>query len=119
MDEKNRLKNKELAIQLLTEKTNLKQNLYRIVKNVFDELKEVIEEVADEINEALHNVNENVYLKYEDKGSFEAQLQIGGDILIFKHRMKPSKLIEEILRRNLKYEIVKENENDFEMKVFI
>jgi TusA-related sulfurtransferase len=42
-----------------------------------------------------------------------------GDILIFKHRMKPSKLIEEILRRNLKYEIIKENENNFEMKVFI
>ena len=83
MDEKNRLKNKELAIQLLTEKTNLKQKLYRQVSEVFKDLKDVIEEVTNEINESLSGVDDNVYLEYEDKGSFEAQLKIGGDILIF------------------------------------
>jgi TusA-related sulfurtransferase len=35
------------------------------------------------------------------------------EILIFKHRMNPCKLFETIEKNNLKYEIIKDEENNF------
>ena len=40
------------------------------------------------------------------------------EILIFKHRMNPCKLFEAIDKNNLKYEIIKDEENNFEMKIY-
>ncbi|WP_419764660.1 MAG: hypothetical protein ACNI28_12835 [Arcobacter sp.] len=48
--------------------------------------------------EAVHNLNED-------------------EILIFKHRMSPCKLFEAIEKNSLKYEIIKDEENHFEMKI--
>lgn len=40
------------------------------------------------------------------------------EILIFKHRMSPCKLYEIIEKHELKYEILKDEENHFEMKIY-
>jgi len=40
------------------------------------------------------------------------------EILIFKHRMSPCKLFETIEKKSLKYEIIKDQENHFEMKIY-
>ncbi|PLY11523.1 MAG: hypothetical protein C0626_02885 [Arcobacter sp.] len=39
------------------------------------------------------------------------------EILIFKHRMSPCKLFETIEKNSLRYEIIKDEENYFEMKI--
>lgn len=49
--------------------------------------------------EAIHNLKDN-------------------EILIFKHRMSPCKLFETIEKNSLKYEILRDEENHFEMKIY-
>ncbi len=49
--------------------------------------------------EAIHNLKDN-------------------QMLIFIHRMSPCKLFEAIEKNNMKYEIVKDEENYFEMKIY-
>jgi TusA-related sulfurtransferase len=41
-----------------------------------------------------------------------------GEVLVFKHRMNPKHLFSEIKTRKLSYTIVKDEENDFVMKIY-
>jgi TusA-related sulfurtransferase len=41
-----------------------------------------------------------------------------GETLVFIHRMSPCKLFEAIERNSLKYTIVKDEENYFEMQIY-
>jgi len=40
------------------------------------------------------------------------------EILIFRHRMNPKMLFQHILALELHYEITKEDENEFEMRIY-
>ena len=40
------------------------------------------------------------------------------EVLVFKHRMNPKHLFTEIAARDLSYEIICEEENHFEMKIY-
>ncbi len=40
------------------------------------------------------------------------------EVLIFRHRMNPQMLFQNILSLGLQYEITKENENEFEMRIY-
>lgn len=40
------------------------------------------------------------------------------EILIFRHRMNPKMLFQHILALGLHYEITKETENEFEMRIY-
>lgn len=65
-------------------KTNLKQEVYRKAINSFALLKEVLKELADDYQEKLKDkVDANVLPFYQEKGLFEAEFKIGGDLLIF------------------------------------
>ncbi len=65
-------------------KTNLKQEVYQKTFSSFALLKEVLKELAEEYREKLKNkVDENVLPVYQEKGIFEAEFRIGGDLLIF------------------------------------
>ena len=65
-------------------KTNLKQEVYRKTISSFGLLKEVLKELAEEYREKLKDkVDENVLPIYQEKGLFEAEFRIGGDLLIF------------------------------------
>jgi hypothetical protein len=65
-------------------KTNLKQEVYRKTVSSFALLKEVLKELAEEYREKLKDkVDENVLPIYQEKGLFEAEFRIGGDLLIF------------------------------------
>ncbi len=77
-------KNKDLIIKILQEKADTKQRIYDITIEVFNQLKKVIKNLAAEINtELIGKVDERVLLEYNDKGTFEAELKIAGDVLIF------------------------------------
>jgi hypothetical protein len=65
-------------------KTNLKQEVYRKTVFSFSLLKEVLKELAEDYRDKLKDkVDENVLPVYQEKGLFEAEFRIGGDLLIF------------------------------------
>jgi len=65
-------------------KTNLKQEVYQNTVEVFTLLKDVLRELANEYREKLRGkVDENVLPFFQEKGIFEAEFRIGGDLLIF------------------------------------
>ncbi len=68
----------------LISKTNLKQEVYRNTVAMFAVLKEVLRELAEEYRELLKDkVDENVLPFFQEKGLFEAEFKLGGDVLIF------------------------------------
>jgi hypothetical protein len=65
-------------------KTNLKQEVYRNTVRMFAVLKDVLRELSEEYHEKLKDkVDENVLPFFQEKGLFEAEFRIGGDLLIF------------------------------------
>lgn len=65
-------------------KTNLKQEVYRKTVNSFSLLKEVLKELVDEYRTALKDrVEDHVLPVFQDKGPFNAEFKVGGDLLIF------------------------------------
>jgi len=65
-------------------KTNLKQEVFRKAVNSFALLKEVLKELADDYRVKLKDkVDESVLPVYQEKGLFEAEFRLGGDMLIF------------------------------------
>lgn len=65
-------------------KTNLKQEVYQKSLSSFALLKDVLKELADDYREKLRNkVDDNILPVYQEKGPFEAEFRLGGDMLIF------------------------------------
>lgn len=67
----------------LSVKANLKQFVYDNTLDTFNLLKEVLQEIASSCNQQLKGVDKRVLLDYKDRGKFEAQLKVAGDLLIF------------------------------------
>ncbi len=77
-------KNKDLILKILEEKSDTKQKIYDITLNVFETLKSVLKNITIELNgDLIGKVDERVLLEYKDKGTFEAELKVAGDVLIF------------------------------------
>ncbi|MCC8062223.1 MAG: hypothetical protein LIO68_03135 [Rikenellaceae bacterium] len=75
---------REQIIKTLKTKSALLQHIFDNTQQVFGQLKEILQEYAVEVNEQLEGVTDKrVKLEYRDRGKFEAQLQLAGDILIF------------------------------------
>jgi hypothetical protein len=65
-------------------KTNLKQDVYRKSLSSFALLKEVLKELADDYRVKLKDkVEDSLLPVYQEKGLFEAEFKLGGDMLIF------------------------------------
>ncbi len=65
-------------INTLAHKAMLKAKVYENTLNVFKDLKQIAEEIAIETRTA---VNKNIKIEYRDKGEFEAELRMAGDLL--------------------------------------
>ncbi|WP_294596080.1 hypothetical protein [uncultured Rikenella sp.] len=75
---------REQIVETLKTKSVLLQRIFDNTQQVFGQLKEILQEYAVEVNEQLEGVTDRrVKLEYRDRGKFEAQLQLAGDILIF------------------------------------
>lgn len=78
------INNNATQMEGLIAKTNLKQEVYRNTVAMFAVLKEVLRELADEYREQLKDkVDESVLPFFQEKGPFEAEFKLGGDVLIF------------------------------------
>lgn len=68
----------------LITKTNLKQEVYQNTIRTFTVLKEVLKDLAEQYQEKLKGkVPDAVLPFFQEKGMFEAEFKIGGDLLIF------------------------------------
>lgn len=77
------LSTRELILNVVKEKSVLKQDVYSNTKRQFKLLKQKLEILADDISERVKSMDSRIIVKYSEKGEYEAQLKIAGDILIF------------------------------------
>ncbi len=73
----------EKIIGLLKTKSILKQKIFDNTYETFTMLKDVLAEVAREFNPPLMGMDKRVTVEYTDRGMFEAQLKVAGDMLVF------------------------------------
>ncbi len=70
-------------LDLLKTRSVLKQNVFDNTFQVFKQLKEVLQEMAEEYDAAATAIDERITIEYTDRGIYEAQLKIAGDLLVF------------------------------------
>ena len=83
MEEKKTLPAKELILQTLTDKSLMNQVIYDKALEAFGLLKEVLHEISLDLNGNLKGLDRRIRLEFVDRGKFEAELKVAGDILIF------------------------------------
>ena len=76
---------REQILQTIIRKTTLKQRVFDNTFAAFNLLKETLLEFTSELDDALDGkLDRRVRLEYRDRGKFEAQLQVGSEMLIFQ-----------------------------------
>jgi hypothetical protein len=70
-------------VDLLLNKSALKQDIFQDTQKVFLDLKKVLNEEVSSLKADI--TDDRIRMKYIDKGEFEAQVFVGSDVLLF-HR---------------------------------
>ncbi|MDB9990122.1 hypothetical protein OAD79_01615 [Flavobacteriales bacterium] len=77
-------KNQDLLLNLIKDKSVLKQDVFSNIILNFKVLKGVLKEIGDDLNDKLSAIDERIIIEYKDSGEFEAQLRVSGDLLVFQ-----------------------------------
>ncbi len=77
-------KTNEIILELLKEKSSLKQDVFYSTLSVFKELKDVVKEVVNDLKPKVAAIDKRLIINYKDKTEFEIELQVAGDVLIFQ-----------------------------------
>jgi len=74
---------KKTIIGTLSEKSLLKQKVYDNTLGWFSVIKDILKSLSKDINSSLGNMDPRIKLEYTDRSTFDAQLKVAGDILLF------------------------------------
>ena len=74
---------KEKIIGILKTKSILKQKIFDNTYKTFVQLKDVLSEIASDFSPQLTEIDSRVTVEFTDRGMFEAQLKVAGDMLVF------------------------------------
>lgn len=74
---------RDLILKTLQEKSVLKQDVYRQTLSVFEMFKTTLREVAYDLSRKMAEVDKRVSIEFRDKGEFELEMKVAGDVLIF------------------------------------
>lgn len=74
----------EAIDKLLKEKSILKQDVFYTTIEAFQDLKEVLKATVAEIKSKFNDADKRVEFYYKDRGDFQAEIKVAGDILIFQ-----------------------------------
>jgi hypothetical protein len=74
---------KEEVIKTLLEKSQTKQHVYDHTKAAFKKVKQLLQDIVSDYNQDLMDADKRVLLEYRDRGVFESEIRIAGDLLIF------------------------------------
>lgn len=72
-----------MIIDTLVEKAAMKQKVYDNTFETFNMIKDVLHEMSNDLNSNLKSNEKRIKLEYRDRGKFEAEIRVAGDILIF------------------------------------
>ena len=75
---------KTLILQLMKEKSSLKQDIFHNLIQVFDQLKEIVRETAEEFKKEAEKIDKRINVDFVDKGPFDIELKVASDILFFQ-----------------------------------
>jgi hypothetical protein len=74
---------KQQIIGTLKEKSVLKQKVFDNTFSAFCHVKDILKNLSKEVNSNLGNIDPRIKLEYTDRSSFDAQIKVAGDILLF------------------------------------
>ena len=74
---------RELILKARVEKSSMKQDVYANTLSSFNTLKAVAKEVLAEMSKDIATKDKRVIIEYREKGEFEFEIRIAGDLLIF------------------------------------
>jgi len=74
---------KDHIISTLREKSVLKQQVHDQTKTAFKILKTELQDIVLQYNAELKNEDERIHLEYRDRGLFETEVKVAGDLIIF------------------------------------
>ncbi len=74
---------KQLILEMLKDKASLKQDIFQNTTENFNQLKAVLIGIIADVRDLFGDSDDRVRLEYNDKGDYEAQITIGGDVLCF------------------------------------
>lgn len=72
-----------MILQVLKDKSSLKQDVYQKSISVFRMLREVAKEIAKELKPVASSIDKRLVVEFSEKAEFEFELRVAGDILIF------------------------------------
>jgi len=74
----------ERIVQLVKTKASIKQRIYRNTCDTFEKLKETTKSVVENLKKEAQAFDQEVLIEFTEKGQFEFQLTIGGDIILYQ-----------------------------------
>jgi len=74
---------RELIVKTLKEKSSLKQDVYYNTLSAFNTLKSVAKSLIGDLQKEAKAIDKRLILEFKDKGEFEFELRVAGDLLIF------------------------------------
>lgn len=74
---------RELILKTLKEKSCMKQDVYANTLSAFTLLKNTAKELTQELSKETKAIDKRVVIEYREKGEFEFELRVAGDLLIF------------------------------------
>ena len=79
----NQEEKKQLIIGTLKDKSVLKQKVFDNAFSSFCIVKDILKTLSKDVNGSLGNIDQRIKLEYTDRSSFDAQIKVAGDILLF------------------------------------
>lgn len=74
---------RELILKILKEKSSVKQDVYANTVHAFKLMKSSAKQLAADYKKEAFNIDKRVIIDYKEKGEFEFELRVAGDLLIF------------------------------------
>jgi hypothetical protein len=78
------METKEQILSLLKNKSVLKQDVFHNTIDQFNSLKEVLKTTIQELTNQFGKTDERVTFEYRDRGAFQCEVRVAGDLLIFQ-----------------------------------
>ncbi len=74
---------RDLILKTLKEKSSLKQDVFANTFSVFNSFKTIAKIMAIDLQKEAKSIDKRLIIEYKDKGEFEFELRVAGDLLIF------------------------------------
>ncbi len=74
---------RDLIVKTLKEKSSLKQSVYTSTLQAFNSMKAAAKQMATDLKQEAATIDKRLVIEYKDKGAFEFELRVAGDLLIF------------------------------------